>query len=57
MVVSDYYKSLDYEKEKKKFRDKVLELTGMSIASFYNKLRAESWRPSEIYVINTIINQ
>lgn len=57
MVILDHYKSLD-RKQRHEFKKKVMQLTGMRYASFYNKLHGRGqFRKSEIFVINTIISE
>lgn len=54
MVISDYYKQLDL-KQKIAFRDEVCEKAGIAECTFYYKLRHDSWRKGELFVIKTII--
>lgn len=55
LVFSDYYTKLSVEK-KKEFRELVIEETGMSLPTFYYKMRNKNWRKSEISIISNIIN-
>ncbi len=55
MVISDYYKSLPSDAIKNKFRDRVIQETGISYATFYYKIRNKSWTLCEEKVINDII--
>lgn len=56
MVIIDYYNSLTKD-QKKIFRDKVLEETGISLPSFYYKVRNDVWRKSEQTIVDKIINE
>lgn len=56
LVFSDYYSKLSEEK-KKELRELVIEETGISLPTFYYKIRNNSWRKSEISIISNIINQ
>lgn len=56
MVISDYYKQLDL-KQKIAFRDEVCEKAGVAECTFYHKLRNNSWRKGELFVIKTIIGK
>lgn len=54
MVIKDYYELLDVE-AKKCFREKVINMTGMSYPTFYKKLRENGWTKGDTYVISQII--
>lgn len=56
MVISDYYKNLT-EELKKDFRNRVLEETGFSHATFYYKMRNGNWTKAEQTVINLVIEK
>ncbi len=55
MVISDYYKSLE-EKDKKEFRERVLEELGISLPTFYYKVRKGNWNKLEQKTVEAIIN-
>lgn len=56
MVISDYFNKLP-RRERSNFRSRVLEATGLSYPAFYNKLKNERWRKSELTAIFKIIKQ
>lgn len=57
MVISDYYKSILTKSERARFREEVLNKTGMSFPSFYTKMRLNSWTKAEIFVIEHIMKE
>lgn len=56
MIIFDYFQSLSKD-EKIKFRNKVLEETGISYPSFYNKMNRNTWRKAEAATIKDIIEK
>lgn len=56
MVFKDYYESLPME-EKLKLRDDFLSRTGLSIITFYQKLRTNNFRPLERELLNDLLNK
>lgn len=55
MVFRDHYDKLSDE-QKDTLRKRVLEASGMAYATFYWKLRNDSFKPLEMKLINEIMN-
>lgn len=55
MVFRDHYDKLSDE-QKDTLRKRVLEASGMAYATFYWKLRRDSFKPLEMKLINEIMN-
>lgn len=56
MVLKDYYNSLS-EEAKKEFRESILAHTGMSLPSFYYKMRKGSWHKMEMDYVAKYLRQ
>ena len=56
MVISDHYNSLS-ESDRKLFRDSVMTETGISISTFYYKMRKGNWRLPELTIAINLINR
>lgn len=55
MVFRDHYDKLS-EEQKDTLRKRVIEESGMAYATFYWKLRYDSFKPLEMKLINEIMN-
>ena len=56
MVITDHYYSLS-EADRKRFRDSVMTETGISMSSFYYKMRNGNWRTPEKTIVINLINR
>ncbi len=57
--VREFYNGLGgkYSRAKAEFREEVIEATGISVPSFYLKIRTGKWTKAEAFVLNNIIER
>lgn len=55
LVFFDHYTSLT-EKDKVFFRDRFLHISGMTYATFYNRLRKNNWTKLEQKALDEVFN-
>lgn len=57
MIINDYYDSLPTNEQKRKFKEDVLQETGMTESSFYWKRRFNKWKKGDIILITRLIEK